>query len=80
MLHERSDESALSDARRPREAYVSRIASFRIDRSDQLPPRRVVVLDQRDAARERALVAREQALASGVSGALELVSGFTARL
>ena len=50
------------DAGRPGEADDPRLAGVRIDLAHQLPAGGVVVLDERDAARQRALVAAQQPL------------------
>jgi hypothetical protein len=57
---EGGDERRLAGAGRSGEADDRRTACPRIDRADELPPRRVVVLDERDAARQGALVAAEE--------------------
>ena len=44
---------------------IGRVAGLRVDLADERPALGVVVLDQRDAARQRALVAGEQALGEG---------------
>ena len=57
---QRADQRRLADARRPGEADDRGAAGLRVDLAHQLPALGVVVLDQRDRARERALVARQQ--------------------
>ena len=65
VLDQRADQRRLAGARRAGEADDRRVAGLRIDLADERPALGVVVLDQRDAARERALVAGEQALGEG---------------
>jgi hypothetical protein len=62
QLDERADQRRLAGARRAREADDGRVAGARVDLADERPALRVVVLDERDRARERALVAGEQPL------------------
>ena len=62
-----ADQRALADAGRAGEAHDPRLARVRIDLAHQLPARGVVVLDQRDAASQRALVAVSSRSASGAS-------------
>ena len=59
---ERADQSALAHPGRSGETDVARVAGLRIDGPDQLPAGRVIVLHERDAAGERPLVSRHQAL------------------
>ena len=64
-LDQRADQRRLAGAGRPGEADDRRVAGLRVDLADERPALGVVVLDQRDAARQRALVAGEQALGEG---------------
>ena len=52
----------------PVKPTTARVAGVRVDLADELPALGVVVLDERDAARERALVARQQALGEAAAG------------
>jgi hypothetical protein len=61
-LRQRAEQRRLANAGRSREPDDHRLPGARVDLADELPPVRVVVLDQRDAARERALVAVHEAL------------------
>ena len=69
VLDERADDRRLADARRPREADHRGAAGVRVDAPHELPALGVVVLDQRDRARERTLVAREKRLGQLVGAA-----------
>src|ERR671922_1996626 len=62
MLDERSDERALADTGGAREPDDAGLAGLGIDLAHELPAGGIVALDEGDAARERPLVAREQAL------------------
>ena len=66
VLDQRADQRRLARAGRAGEADDRRVAGVRVDRLDQRPAVRVVVLDQRDAARQRALVAAQQSFGQGV--------------
>ena len=57
-----ADQRRLAGAGRPGEADHRRVAGVRIDLADELPALGVVVLHERDRARQRALVARQQPL------------------
>ena len=65
-LRQRADERRLAGAGRAGEADDRGAARVRVDLADELPARRVVVLDERDGPRQRALVAVEQALGEGL--------------
>src|SRR5205085_4644666 len=59
---ERADQARLPDARRPRDADDVRAAGLRIELADEVGGERLAVLDERDRPRERAPVARPDAL------------------
>ena len=65
QLRQRADQRRLADAGRAGEADDRRLPGVRVDLAHELPALRVVVLDERDRARQRALVAAEQALGEG---------------
>src|SRR6185503_15285462 len=69
VLDEPADQRGLAHARRPGEAHDRRAPGLRVDLAHERPALRVVVLDQRDRARQRTLVAREQALGEIGGGA-----------
>ena len=62
---ERADERRLARAGRAGDADDGGVAGLRIDLADELPAARIVVLDERDPARERAAVAAEESLREG---------------
>ena len=62
VADQRADQRGLARARRTGEADDRGVAGPRIDLLHQRPPVRLVVLDQRDATRQRALVAVQEPL------------------
>ena len=64
---QRADQRRLAGAGRPGEADHGGVAGARVDLADELPALGVVVLDERDRARQCALVAGEQALGETVA-------------
>ena len=66
VLDQRADQRRLAGAGRPGEADDRGVAGVRVDRLDERPALGVVVLDQRDPARQRALVTAQQPLGQGV--------------
>ena len=67
-LGEGPHQRRLAHAGRPGEANDGGAAGLRVDRADQLPALGVVVLDQRDGARQRAAIPLEQAFSEILVG------------
>src|SRR5262245_28938632 len=67
VADQRADQGRLAGAGRPREADHGGVAGARIDLAHEVPALGVVVLDERDGARQRPLVPVEQSLGETVA-------------